>query len=412
VIFGELFSRGYANGIVDRARQAGVQVISSTVGRRDPSAGLRPLNPEELSTHSERDSLINVPLEAGFDLTPGPNGLTPVDRLQSLKMSDWEKAELPESDLFFARDRAREDFRQRVRLHLEALRPRIEGRRRVVFVHTMAGGVPRAKILMPTMNKVFKGLGERHIPSERLWNSTIGRLCELNFAEVTAETFDILIEETADLRRQFGPECVSYLAYGYHGTEVLLGDQFQWQTYTPYVQGWAKRRLEEISRQRSRQGILTAVYNCPEILTNSSSIFLGVEVSLYPLLAALRPFAPRSERVNRLLETCQAKLKPGVTFEQIQEVTNSYLRNPVVQEHCQFSKWPQHNRADQMELMLTASETLIGLHRDEKDLITSTLSEEVFRTCGEVMFRDAARPQLPVAWLGHDLLAQISAELQ
>jgi hypothetical protein len=43
VVFGELFQRGYANGIVDEAERAGLKVIYSTVGRRDNDGKLRPL---------------------------------------------------------------------------------------------------------------------------------------------------------------------------------------------------------------------------------------------------------------------------------------------------------------------------------------------------------------------------------
>jgi len=39
VVFGELFGRGYANGIVDEARRAGMTLVGATVGRRDGSDG-------------------------------------------------------------------------------------------------------------------------------------------------------------------------------------------------------------------------------------------------------------------------------------------------------------------------------------------------------------------------------------
>ena len=35
VLFGELFGRGYASGLVNEARQAGMEIIGITVGRRD-----------------------------------------------------------------------------------------------------------------------------------------------------------------------------------------------------------------------------------------------------------------------------------------------------------------------------------------------------------------------------------------
>ena len=43
VLFGELFGRGYANGLVNEARKAGMQIIGITVGRRDENNALRAL---------------------------------------------------------------------------------------------------------------------------------------------------------------------------------------------------------------------------------------------------------------------------------------------------------------------------------------------------------------------------------
>ena len=49
VLFGELFGRGYATGLVEQARQAGMDIVGITVGRRDDNKALRPLNEEELA---------------------------------------------------------------------------------------------------------------------------------------------------------------------------------------------------------------------------------------------------------------------------------------------------------------------------------------------------------------------------
>ena len=62
VVFGELFARGYANGIVDEAERHGMTVVRSTVGRRDADGNLRALTPEEANLH--RAPFINIPLEA------------------------------------------------------------------------------------------------------------------------------------------------------------------------------------------------------------------------------------------------------------------------------------------------------------------------------------------------------------
>ena len=70
VLFGELFGRGYVNGLLDEARKAGMNIVGMTVGRRDENMALRPLNAEELAEAEANlgGRIINVPLMAGFDL--------------------------------------------------------------------------------------------------------------------------------------------------------------------------------------------------------------------------------------------------------------------------------------------------------------------------------------------------------
>ncbi len=413
VVFGEIFSRGYANGILDEAQKAGMKVIRSTVGRRTSEDELRPLTPEELATQPQ--DFINIPLEAGFDLEKSANGISPCDQLAGVKMSEWDKVALDWDQVKDSRARAEKRFCKQVEKYLNALEPMLTGAKNVLFVHTMAGGVPRAKILMPTMNKIFKGQGDRHISSAKFWESDMGKLCALNFEDVTAGTFKHLIDMTASLREKIKKAGgrTSYVAYGYHGTEVLIEDRFQWQSYSPYVQGWAKMKLEDHAFEATKHGIHACVYNCPEILTNSSSIFLGVEVSLYPLLGALQKEAARNEKAThakQVLAKCQSLLKDEYKIEDVLKFCDSYLTAPVIREHCQFNKWPQHNSQNQMEKMLKASAYLWSMHKNEKDLITFVLSEEVFKSTGNLMFFDSWNPKHPVSWLNHDVLAKVIAE--
>ncbi|MDZ4081563.1 MAG: hypothetical protein U1E10_01385, partial [Bdellovibrionales bacterium] len=196
--------------------------------------------------------------------------------------------------------------------------------------------------------------------------------------------------------------------------EVLVDGKFEWQTYTPYFQGWAKMRLEKIAVDFAKSGIKTCVYNSPEILTNSSSIFLGVEVSLYPLLGALEKSMSSAteegkKRLQTVLSDCKSLLKPEHTIEKIMAFTKAYIQSDLIREHSVFEKWPQNNSGPQMETMLNASETLFSQHKDEKNLMTSVLSEEVFRATGHVMFHDSFTCERPVVWLGHDVLAKALA---
>lgn len=407
VLFGELFSKGYANGLVEEAERRGMKIVRTTVGRREKDGTLRPLNADEIANIPQ--PFINVPLEAGFDLEPDDQGHAPVDQLKDVKLSDWESVELNKASLEVSRKKGRERFQKYLRTYLQELESHIPAGANVLFAHLMAGGVPRAKIVMPLMNRAVKGSGDRYLPSERFTNSSIGQFCLQSFLEVTAETFQFLVNESSALREKIQKQGgkVSYVAYGYHGTEVLTGSNYVWQSYSPYVQGWAKIRLENYSREFSSKGIKTCVYNCPEILTNSSAIFSGVEVSLYPLLGALKKEGSDSKRAQAAIDQALALLKPEVKLDDVLNYTKTYLTSPVIREHCVFEKWPQHSSKDQMEKMLAASDQLLDWHKDNKQLMTFGLSEVVIEACGKVMLADSPSPEAPVAWINHDVISKI-----
>jgi hypothetical protein len=409
VVFGELFSRGYANGIVEEAQKAGMTIIFSTVGRRDENEKLRALTPQELIEKSQ--SIINVPLEAGFDLEPAKSGRRPVDQLQGLKLSEWNKGKINFDEIEQSRAAGIESFRQRVAEFMHELEKQIPPQSNILFVHTMAGGVPRAKIVMPAMNRVFKGAGDRYASSEEFWNTDMGRFCAASFEEVTGNTLHHLIDLSQGIRERSerAGNHVSYVAYGYHGTDVLVSGNYQWQSYAPYLQGFSKIQLENIAREAFSQGVKVSVFNAPEILTNSSSIFLGVEVSLYPLVGALQKEGGGNHAVEQILKDCGQLLNTDHKLDDIMSYTERYFKSEVIQKWSQFGLWPQHNGLEQMNQMRDASSFLIGLHKDPKYLMTSLLSEVVFRACGEIMLAESWSPREPVWWLGHDIIAKQSA---
>lgn len=407
VLFGELFNRGYANGLVEEAERRGMKIVRTTVGRREKDGSLRALNAEEIQNIPQ--PFINIPLEAGFDLETDEHGKSPVDYLKEIKLSEWENADLSKTSIEQSRKKGRERFLKNIRLYLQELQQHIPAGKNVLFAHLMAGGVPRAKIIMPLMNRSLKGSGDRFLSSEKFWNSSLGQLCSQNFNEVSAETFVTLVNESSAIREQIQKNGgkVSYVAYGYHGTEVLVGQNYLWQTYSPYLQGWAKMRLENHSREFSHRGIKTCVYNCPEILTNSSAIFSGVEVSLYPLLGALLKEGPQSEKAKTAVNECLAQLKNNASVEDVLNYTKTYLNSEAIRSHCEFDKWPQHNGQEQLEKMLAASDYLIDMHKDPKQLITFPLSEIVFEACGKIILADSPQPESPVSWINHDVIAKI-----
>jgi hypothetical protein len=261
------------------------------------------------------------------------------------------------------------------------------------------------------MNRVFKGHGERYASSREFWESPLGRLSDLSFMDVTANSLADLIELSGPLRSKIekaGGQA-SYVAFGYHGTEILMGDEYRWQSYSPYLQGFAKIELEKIATRAGRDGIRACVFNAPEILTNSSSIFLGVEVALYPLLGAFKKDAPNHPVTKKLLTDCQALLKPEHSVEEILDITDKYFRSDIIlKKWSDYASWPQHNGPEQMELMRTTSERILSMHKDERNLLTATLSETVFKACGRAMFWEAYAPRKNVWWVGHDLETKLS----
>jgi len=413
VLAGELFGRGYANGLVDEARRIGMTVIGTTVGRRGSDGELRSLNAEELSDAEALlgGSIINIPLEAGFDME-SVDGLPSIaDQLKKARPDDFATISFIEGSV----EKAHAAGTARFRAHLAQLQSelikRIPANANVLIAHSMAGGIPRARVFMPLLNRIFKGTGDKYLASETFWNSPLGRLCDTSFNEVTAETFRYLIEGAAALRERSAAAGarIGYSAYGYHGTGILVNGEYRWQSYTPYVQGLAKMRLEEIAAEATAKGITATVYNCPEIQTNSSALFLGVEISLYPLLSAIRLEA--GEEIAATVEgRCQELLKEGETLTALLERADNYLSSPILEEIVDFSTWPQHNTREQAELMLACSAELMEMHADQKQLVCSELSRIVFLATGRLMLHSSWNPSSAVVWLNHDIIGRLLAD--
>ncbi len=413
LLFGELFGRGYANGLVEEAKRIGMTVIGTTVGRRENDGTLRPLSPVELSDAEALlgGRIINIPLEAGFDMECVDEAPSIVEQLKKARPDDFAAISFIDGSV----EKASAAGSARFRSHLAQLEAEllncIPAESNILLAHSMAGGIPRARVFMPLLNRIFKGTGDRYLSSESFWNSPLGHLCDISFNEVTADTFRYLIEGTAALRGRnsaFGAK-VCYTAYGYHGTGVLIGGEYRWQSYTPYVQGFAKKRLEDIAAEATAQGIPATVFNCPEIQTNSSALFLGVEISLYPLLAALR--RESGEQIAAAVATrCQALLKDGETVAGLLKQADDYLSSPVLAQIVDFSTWPQHNSREQAELMLAASAELMAMHADQKQLVCAELSRIVFLATGRLILHSSWNPPSSTLWLNHDVIAQLLAD--
>ena len=414
VLFGELFGRGYVNGLIDEARAAGMTIVGITVGRRDESGALRALDAAELAEAEEKlgGRIINVPLMAGFDMDAPQGEQNPTEMLSGITLKNWQEEKLDWARIERCREAGVRRFTEsaaNVMAQIDVLVPQGAN---VFFAHTMAGGIPRIKAFLAIANRIYKGRGERFMSSRALLDSDLGKLILMNFDEVSANTLKYLIDASEAIRERVtsaGGE-VRYTAYGYHGTEILIDGSYQWQTYTNYTQGYAKMRLESIAEAAWAKGVVATVFNCPEIRTNSSDIFVGVELSLFPLLLALKKegggaWADKQWRI------CEELLGEGTSLQSLIDTIERYNMDATSAEFRNFEAWPMDNTPALADVMIGTSEAITNLHKDKKALITDHLSSLVLEGAGPLMFHGASEKIAPVLWLSHDVIARQLNEL-
>ncbi|MDX3977693.1 enoyl-acyl carrier protein reductase FabMG [Shinella sp.] len=409
VLFGELFGRGYATGLLDQARKAGMQIVGITVGRRDENNALRALTVDELSEAEARlgGTIINIPLMAGFDLDAPADGPTPTDLLAGMTLESWEHDKLDWDYIERCQALATARFTNALSQVMAILDGMVADGRNVFFAHTMAGGIPKAKVFLVIANKIYKGTGSRHMSSQALLDSDMGKLILRNFDEVSANTFRHLIEFSTAIRERVEASGgqVRYTAYGYHGTGILIDGEYRWQTYTNYTQGYAKMRLEGIAQDAWAMGIKATVYNCPEIRTNSSDVFTGIELPLIPLLLALKK-ENGGHWAAEQWQACEALLADGFTLDDVIGKIQDLQASEVMIPFYDFSAWPMPNSQAQADLTIGTSHEITGMHRDNKVMISDLLSALVVEATGQLIFGASSSPSGPVRWLNHDIVAR------
>lgn len=409
VLFGELFGRGYATGLLDQAKKAGMQIVGITVGRRDETNALRALTDDELSEAQARlgGTIINVPLMAGFDADAPAAGPTPTDLLAGMTLESWEHGKLDWDYIDRCQAVATARFTNALSQVMAILDGMIADGRNVFFAHTMAGGIPKAKVFLVLANRIYKGTGARHMSSQALLDSDMGKLILRNFDEVSANTFRHLIDFSAAIRARVEASGgqVRYTAYGYHGTGILIDDEYRWQTYTNYTQGYAKMRLEAIAEDAWAMGVKATVYNCPEIRTNSSDVFTGIELPLIPLLLALKK-EDGGRWATEQWQACEALLADGFTLDDVIGKIRDLQASEVMIPFYDFSAWPMPNSQAQADLTISTSHAITGMHRDGKVMISDLLSALVVEATGQLIFGASSSPAGPVRWLNHDVVAR------
>jgi hypothetical protein len=409
VLFGELFGRGYATGLLEEARKAGMKIVGITVGRRDENNALRPLDAEELAAAEARlgGRIINAPLMAGFDLDAPTGGPTATDLLAEMTLESWQEKKLDWDYIEQCRAIAAARFTSTLSQVMATLDGMIGDGRNVFFAHTMAGGIPKAKVFLVVANRIYKGRGARHMSSQSLLDSDMGKLVLQNFDDVSANTFRHLIDFSAAIRERVEASGgqVRYTSYGYHGTAVLIDGIYRWQTYTNYTQGYAKMRLERIAEEAWAAGVKATVYNCPEIRTNSSDVFTGIELPLIPLLLALRK-EDGGNWADEQWQACERLLAGSFTIKDVLQKITRMQRSEIMRPFYDFTAWPMANSQAQADLTIGTSNEITEMHRDSKAMISDHLSSLVVEATGQLIFGGSSYPSGPVQWLNHDVVAR------
>lgn len=409
VLFGELFGRGYVNGLIDEARAAGMTIVGITVGRRNEDNTLRPLTDEELAEAEANlgGRIINVPMMAGFDLDSPEGEPNPTELLGGMTLKNWQEEKLDWAQIERCREVGVKRFKDSLSQVLAELEGMIPDGANAYFAHTMAGGIPKVKVFLAIANRIYKGRDKRFMSSRALIDSDLGKLILMNFDEVTANTFQYLIEGTTALRERLEKSGgqVRYSAYGYHGTEILIKGEYQWQTYNNYTQGYAKMRLEQAAEKAWAQGVKATVFNCPEIRTNSSDIFVGVELSLFPLLTALKQEGGAAW-ADAQWDSCRELLEEGTSLEDLLQRIEAYNATGVITTFRNFEAWPMDNTPELADVMVGTSVAITDMHKDRNALVTDTLSALVLEGTGPLIFQEMSNPTAPVLWLNHDIIAK------
>ncbi len=153
--------------------------------------------------------------------------------------------------------------------------------------------------------------------------------------------------------------------------------------------------LERIAEDAWATGVKATVYSCPEIRTNSSDVFTGIELPLIPLLLALR-----KENGGRWAEeqwlACQRLLADGVTMDDVFRKITAMQASDVMRPFYDFSAWPMANSQAQADLTIGTSNEITAMHRGTKVMISDHLSGLVVEATGQLIFGESSNPSGPV----------------
>lgn len=164
-------------------------------------------------------------------------------------------------------------------------------------------------------------------------------------------------------------------------------------------------RLERIAEDAWDSGVKATVFNCPEIRTNSSDVFAGIELSLLPLLRALKKEGG-GQWADDLWGECEGMLQDSVTLDDMLQRVSDYQTHHAMQPYYDFANWPRANSQEQADQTIGTSSDIVKMHASSKSLVSDVLSHHVVTATGRLIFGEASAPTAPVLWLNHDIVAR------
>lgn len=409
VLIGEYLKDGYLKGVRDFCKRHNWQIFFSTIGRRERVADdslfatgqLRAPAPQELDSEVEKDNLINLPLEAGFDLVSLSDGRKLSDLLN--KCSEFRKFEISQNDLEEFRSASEVQFKKRLDEFCVQLAPRLEKFDYVLYVHAMAGGTIRHPLALEGLAELLKGTLNLH----DYFKTGLGRAANANINEVSSQTFNYLIDAIKtnaamkNLKNEF-----RIAGYGYHGTKIEIAGAYKWMSLPPYFPAPAKVNLEKISEKNFASGVSCTVFNSPEVVTASSRHFPGISLSSIAFLGSLSKGGHLASPLFSSRFQSETQVIKGFDIEKLSKIADQFFNHPMFKTF-QIEQWPQtctaeiSNEIRLAQGKITEVTTVPGFRN-----LTSALSRILIALVGEILVKESVSAKEPIYWAGHDVIIE------
>jgi len=227
------------------------------------------------------------------------------------------------------------------------------------------------KVFLAIANRIYKGRGERFMSSRALLDSDLGKLCLMNFDEVTANTFQYLIEGSCRYPRAVGKIRRAGALHRLRLPRHRDTDRRQVPVarptattprVTPRCALSAWRRTHGAGHQGHGVQLPGDTHQLIRHLRRRRAIAVPVAEgaqagsgTAWPTHSG-RPAAIRCRKAIHWRRCC----KRSTTTTQA----------AWMQTYRNFTAWPMDNSAELADLMIGTSEEITQMHKDRKALVT------------------------------------------